>query len=177
MLAFHNDPAIKAYYLARIAAHRAADELIHGQYWQDGKGCAVGCTIHSSAHNAYETELGIPSALAHLEDNIFEGLHSPYDQAWPAEFLEAIPVGADLRSVVPQFLVAILSDTDHGVLRFVAAPEFTQQRTAILDVVALLQGEAAARAAVRAAVRAAEAAARLWQCTTLLHLLREAPRG
>ena len=48
MLAFHNDPSIKAEYLSRVAEHAAADQIIHGTYWMDGKGCAVGCTIHGS---------------------------------------------------------------------------------------------------------------------------------
>ena len=63
MRAFHNNPAIKEKYLARVRAHAAADEIIKGQYWQNGRGCAVGCTIHSSSHKAYEDELGIPRFL------------------------------------------------------------------------------------------------------------------
>ena len=30
MLAYHNDPAVKAKYAERFAKHRAADELIQG---------------------------------------------------------------------------------------------------------------------------------------------------
>lgn len=54
MKSFHNDQKIKTKYLARVRAHQKADEIIKGQYWEDGKGCAVGCTLHSSNHNAYE---------------------------------------------------------------------------------------------------------------------------
>ena len=43
--AFHNDPAVKAKYQARLAAHRAAEQLIQGTGFEDGKGCAVGCTL------------------------------------------------------------------------------------------------------------------------------------
>jgi phosphoglycerate dehydrogenase-like enzyme len=60
MLAYHNDPTVKAMYLDRIRRHARADEIIHGKYWEKGKGCAVGCTIHGSKHSLYETELGIP---------------------------------------------------------------------------------------------------------------------
>jgi hypothetical protein len=45
MLAYHNDPALKDKLLANLAAHAQADELIQGQYWEDGKGCAVACTL------------------------------------------------------------------------------------------------------------------------------------
>ena len=43
--AFRNDPKLKAKYLERVMAHEKADEIIQGIYWQDGKGCAVGCTL------------------------------------------------------------------------------------------------------------------------------------
>ncbi len=68
MLAYHNDPAVKALYLARVRAHRLADNLIQGTTWTDGKGCAIGCTLESYDHRRYPIELGIPTVLAHLED-------------------------------------------------------------------------------------------------------------
>ena len=107
MKAFHNDPQIKAKYLARVKAHAQADEIIHGKYWQDGKGCAVGCTVHSSTHSDYETKLGIPQAIARLEDVIFEGLENSEAKRFPAQFLRAIPVGADLSRVTALFLLAL----------------------------------------------------------------------
>jgi hypothetical protein len=122
LLAFHNDPEIKAKYLARVKAHRKADEIVKGQYWErrDGKfrGCAVGCTLHSSDHSAYEAELGIPTALAYLEDTIFENL--PMDMAleWPERFLSAPKPGADLKFVVNRFLIWLLTDSTNGVIRF-----------------------------------------------------------
>lgn len=100
LLAYHGDPAIKAKYLARVAAHRTADELLQGHgYWRDGKGCAVGCTIHGANHVAYEVELGIPQALACLEDVIFEGLEAKDAHTWPERFLSAITPGTDLGRI------------------------------------------------------------------------------
>jgi len=104
MFAFHNQPAVKAEYLDRVKAHYKADEIIHGIYWQNGKGCAVGCTIHSDDHALYETELGIPMALARLEDTIFEGLTNGQAKEWPLKFLKAIKIGADLSTVQWKFL-------------------------------------------------------------------------
>ena len=160
--AFHNDPQIKAHYLARVQAHRAADEIVHGTYWQYGKGCAIGCTLHSSNHDAYESELGIPSALAYLEDTIFERLHSPQDCAWPTDFLQAIPVGADLADMTRQFLLALLTDAQHGVRQYVLDAKWTAQREAIDTVIALLRNDqrvSAAEAAEAATRAAAEDAA------------------
>jgi hypothetical protein len=61
MHSFHNDPAIKAKYIARTEAHRAADNLIRGTGWENGKGCAVGCTLENYDHSQYPIELGIPA--------------------------------------------------------------------------------------------------------------------
>ena len=78
LLAFHNSKATKAKYLKRVESHRKADEIISGTYWENGKGCAVGCTLNSASHSAYETELGSPRILAHLEDRLFERLFNAY---------------------------------------------------------------------------------------------------
>src|SRR5262245_39209382 len=111
MLAFHNNQSVKDKYLARVKAHREADELIKGQYWKNGKGCAVGCTLHSDNHKAYETKLGIPQQLAYLEDCIFERLPNKKAMKWPERFLSAIRPGADLLLVWPKFTVWLLTDS------------------------------------------------------------------
>jgi hypothetical protein len=117
MLAFHGDSNIKEKYLSRVIAHRAADELVKGQYWSKGKGCAVGCTIHGDQHKAYETELGIPEVLARLEDGIFENLPNELAMVWPERFLSAIPVGKDLTKVWHHFVIWLLGDAEHGTMR------------------------------------------------------------
>ena len=108
MQAFHNDQKIKDKYLVRVTEHQKADEIIQGKYWEDGKGCAVGCTIHGPDHRKYETELGIPVWLAHLEDRAFEGLPIKRAKTWPSEFLSAINVGADLEKIKAPFLIFVL---------------------------------------------------------------------
>ena len=118
MKAFHNDIKIKKQYLTRVVAHEKADEIIKGKYWENGKGCAVGCTIHGSYHGAYETELGIPRILARLEDGIFENLPNDLAKTWPRRFLEVIKPGADLSMVWPKFSVWMLTDEKYGVLQF-----------------------------------------------------------
>ena len=103
---------MKETYLNRVRAHRAADQIVKGQYWEGGKGCAVGCTIHGSEHSRYEDELGVPRILARLEDIIFERLPNAVAMEWPARFLEASPVGAELSMVSPRFAVWLLGDAE-----------------------------------------------------------------
>jgi hypothetical protein len=104
MQAFLGEHSVKEKYLQRVRAHRLADEIVKGRYWENGKGCAVGCTIHASDHSAFERELGIPQGIAHLEDAIFEMLPNEQALLWPEQFLEAIYVGADLSLVGWKFL-------------------------------------------------------------------------
>jgi hypothetical protein len=119
LLSFHGKAEIKEQYLTRLRAHAAADEIIKGQYWSGGKGCAVGCTVHSDRHNAYEIELGIPMILARLEDRFFEGMPNKDAKEFPLRFLSAIPVGVDLKNVWRKFMAWMLIDPEHGIIKFV----------------------------------------------------------
>lgn len=156
MKAFHNDEAIKQKYLKRVEKHRLADELVQGVAWQDGKGCAVGCTLESYNHAQYEKELGIPEWLARVEDTIFEGLTEEDAQMWPERFLAAIHPGADLDKIKHPFIIFVLQSNlknfDHKKCPAVAK--------ATNDIIALHErDEPDESPAWRAAWRAAENAA------------------
>jgi hypothetical protein len=166
LLAYHNNPAIKEKYLQRVNHHAEMDEIIHGTGWEGGKGCAVGCTMHAYNHAAYETEIGVPQSIARLEDAIFEGMKNGDSKLFPARFLKAIPVGADLSLVTARFMVWLLSDSDHGVIRFTKG--HPKSADAVYAVTALYErviaGETISpdkwkRAARAAAAEAAAAAA------------------
>ncbi len=58
MKAYHNDPAVKAKYEERFAQHRAADAVIQGQGYDNGRGCFVGCTLQGYDHSRFPEELG-----------------------------------------------------------------------------------------------------------------------
>jgi hypothetical protein len=115
LLAYHNDPAIKSTLILQLAAHAEADQIVKGQYWQNGKGCAVACTIHSDDHSLYETTLGIPQMIARLEDTIFEGLPNRTAKAFPLRFANAITPGTDLSLVGPRFIHWTLTDEGIGL--------------------------------------------------------------
>jgi hypothetical protein len=123
LIAFHGDPKIKAKFSRRVRAHAKADEIVKGQYWEQGKGCAIGCTIHSGQHNAYETELGLPAWLARLEDGMFEHLPNGTAKGFPAQFLQAIPVGANVSGVRDQFLAWLMDDPTYGTAHMATDPE------------------------------------------------------
>lgn len=103
LVAYHGKHAEKDALIAQLQAHYDADEIIKGVYWQRGKGCAVGCTVHSGDHSLYESIYGIPESLAHLEDTLFELLPDARAKEWPLQFARAIAPGADLSRVEWQF--------------------------------------------------------------------------
>lgn len=108
MKAFHGDSKIKAKYLKRVRNHLAADNLIRGKGWEDGKGCAIGCTLEAYDHKRYETELGIPEWLARVEDTLFEGMTLKKSKTWPEVFLKAVKPGVDLSKAKAPFMIIVL---------------------------------------------------------------------
>ena len=168
MKAFHGKQEIKDEYIKRLQEHYDADEIVKGVYWEDGKGCAVGCTLHSGDHKAYEVELGIPEVLARLEDSIFEGLSPKDAKEFPLNFLNAVNVGSDLSQVGDKFLHWLLVDPKHGVIKYATNKKVVQDVADLYeskingekinrDVWAAARVAAADTAAARAA--AADAAA------------------
>ena len=169
--AYHGDPAVKAKYIARMRAHQKADELIHDMYWKNGKGGAIGCTVHSNDRTAYETDLGMPEWFASLEDMIFENLSEAASFRFPMRLLSAIPVGfAEWDRLYHKFCAYVLRDIcrfDRTVFPDVAAAvddivRLHEQMTESDDQAwsaALLAAKLAARSAAGSASRSAQSAA------------------
>lgn len=167
MLTFPNPKITKELMVADMIAHAQADELVqgaYGEYTPKFRGCAVGCSIHTinrvtgarlqtDDHDALSKALGIPRALLHLQDRIFEGL--PLDDAkdWPRRFYAAVPKGVDLTRAVDRILVR--------VLREIALPSVTVDEwgveLAVEGVAAAIETGIGLEGAARAATAAARA--------------------
>src|SRR5579859_3228482 len=120
MQAFHGKPEIKKQYLARIRAHRAADELVQGVYWENGKGCAIGCLAETAVcpHEVLEAQIAVPMSLLFLVDRLFEGMSAAKAQEWPEAFLTAVEPGDEtLPRKLDQWLIWLLVDEQEGVVR------------------------------------------------------------
>jgi hypothetical protein len=155
MKAFHNDPAIKAKYLARVDGHIKADNLIRGTGWDGFRGCAVGCTLEAYDHARYPIELGIPEWLAEVEDRLFEGMTETKAHTWPRDFLDAITPGADLEKIKGPFLIIVLE----SALTTFDHEKYPDVKAAIDGSIALWRREDIGSDEWRAAARAAAAAA------------------
>jgi hypothetical protein len=154
LIAYHAKADEKAAILKQLRAHAKADELVKGITWENGKGCAVGCTLHSYNHMEYESRFGIPVMLARLEDCIFEGLPNARAKKWPIEFMSAIKPCADLGLVGWRFLHWLL--TDEKVNPGINHPLVRDAVKQCADVIADL---AAGKKPNRSAAESAEAAA------------------
>jgi len=183
MIAYHNDPKIKNDILQVLQSHYDADEFVKGHYWQNGKGCAVGCTVHCGDHSLYESHFGIPEALAHLEDCIFEGLPNRHAKEWPLQFMSAIPVGADLSRVQWQFLYWLMTTKeanpgiDHPIVSKAVAGCAELMRILADEknkwsAMSAMSAESAAESAAWSAESAAESAA--WSAESAVEAARAA---
>lgn len=156
--AFHGSQIEKDAILAQLEAHRLADELVQGTGWENGKGCAIGCTFHAYDHALMDALLGPGGQmLARLEDAIFEGL--PNDQAmlWPMRFMGAIRPGADISRVGWQFLHWLITDeTANPGINDPLVRDAVRQCADVLEP--LTRGEPADKSAASAAWSARSAA-------------------
>lgn len=156
MLSYHNDPAVKAKYVNRFAAHRAADEVIQGTGFDNGRGCFVGCTLDDYNHSRFPIELGWPEWLARLADTIFEGVPKAEAPQFGTDLLEAVPVGADLEPLRHRLALTV-QRRNLARLADNTEPYATQCRAAVEQVIAYLANPE--KDAARSASAAAESAA------------------
>lgn len=109
LVAYHNDHAVKAKFVARMKAHADANDVVRRVYWKNGMGCAVGCTVHSDSYAAYEAELGWPEWLAHLKETVFENMTEDAATLFPLQLLEAVPAGfSDWGALYHDFCAFVL---------------------------------------------------------------------
>ncbi len=100
--------------IARIDAHRAADQIIQGQGWESGKGCAIGCSLDEYSHEEYcRVVLGESAQslqLAKLIDHLHESLAPEQSLDWPGRVARALQTGADTTLALQHWLCWLLAD-------------------------------------------------------------------
>lgn len=118
IIAFWNNPTVKEAMMIQVENHRQADQIVKGQYWENGKGCAVGCMVHSSSHKTVEAVIGLPYDCVQLMDFIFERLPNHEAKLFPGQVLDAMRPGADLTHVSDRFIITLLADPKHGTRQY-----------------------------------------------------------
>ena len=159
----------KQKYIKRATQHREQDEIVQGLYWEDGKGCCVGCLSHANenAHEALEKQTGIPEWLSRVADTLHEGMEEKDSKKWPERFVAAVPTNMSHddfeKKIKAPFLVMVLKST----LKNFDHKKYPDVKDAVSGAIKLWQRadigsvEWSAESAERAA-RAASAARAAW---------------
>jgi len=148
MKTFVNTVITKEELLKELKWHQEQDNFVKGTYFDQGKGCAVGCSIESinrtkglsyktDDHSKYPEIMGVPEWLARVEDAIFEGLSIKRSKVWPLEFTQAINVGLELDKIKPAFLIFVLESN----LERLQDDKLKEQRKVVEDVIKLWKRE------------------------------------
>lgn len=99
--------------IARIAAHRAADEIVQGTGFRAGHGCAIGCSLDKYDHSEYaRVVLGESShnlLLAELIDDLHEAQPLTSALDWPGRVAAALQPGADTTLALKRWLHWLLA--------------------------------------------------------------------
>lgn len=119
VVAWHNEPKLKAAAIERMKEHRRLDQLTAATYWipEESSGCQLGCLVHDShvsatgvlIYDAIERLFGIDAKTASALERYFNHLYAvnrrwergtgnnpDWHGRWAVESLEAIACGAAL---------------------------------------------------------------------------------
>ena len=115
ILAFHNEPSLKASVMERLREHRRLDQIAQGFYF-DGKnrGCHLGCLTHTNegTHVTAERLFGIEQRIGYWLEAVFEGLPASDCAEWVIASTEVIPVGADMSKCHHHFAAWLFSESN-----------------------------------------------------------------
>lgn len=163
--------------LNELKEHQRLDNFVQGQYFENGKGCFIGCSLESlgrkkgirvdhSDHLAYEAYFELPEWFARLQDRIFEGLSIEEAKKWSVRCTEAINVGSDLNKIKNSFLIKVIESTFNDYNKEKYSDVYKAQMQVIKSLkgngdleMARLDADAAAASVADAAASAASAAA------------------
>jgi hypothetical protein len=117
MLAYHNNAKLKASMSSDMHFTISEGLIIQGMSFRDVVRCVS--RVENGSYKTLEEEIGIPSLIAQLAEFIFEGLEYEKAKKFTTDFLEAIPVGADLSMVWPKLIHYVMVDNEVGLINFV----------------------------------------------------------
>ena len=122
MQAFHNDPALKSQLLERLKTYAEAGAIINAEnVWKDGKGSPSGCLLQDGGLASWPERTGMPRAFGAAIDAVARNLGSPEAAGrFAVEWLDAVPVGADMCSVAHALIGWLLTDDEYGIQRLAA---------------------------------------------------------
>jgi len=146
---------------ARMAEHIAADDLIQGIYWQNGKGCFIGCSVHGRDPQILTDEIGLPLTVIRIAEAIFEGLPAEDAKDFARDISDPtlLTDGKDVSLVGWKFLLWLNTDAETfpAIHHETVAPAI--QRVVDEVLTPLASGEPVTESAARSAAWSAGSAA------------------
>lgn len=134
MKAFNDDLATKAALMRRLAAHGVAGDLVSpATHWDGEKGSVAGCLVHDTDFTVWESQTGLPKALAPIID-LVAGALAPTEAgaAFALYWLSIIRVGVDLDGLPADVIAYLVGDPVVGISRY--ADDARVQDAALLIV-------------------------------------------
>ncbi|PZU06941.1 MAG: thioredoxin [Sphingobium sp.] len=112
--AFLGDPAVKALCLERLHRHIAAETALPGfTTWDGANGSPLGCATECASADDAAAATGIPASLIELADMLATYYGSAAaGSTCVAEWLDAVPVGADCSGLPVEMIVALLQTAE-----------------------------------------------------------------
>lgn len=115
--------------------HQKNDEYLAGRFWNNGKGCSIGCTIHDAKklglvdeleygdHAALAKVLGVPEFVTRIMDTIFEWLPDAERPAFTPLVLRTIRPDRHYATLQDHFSAWCMLDPKYGVSIVASNPD------------------------------------------------------
>ena len=123
MNSYLNNPKLKTDTIEKLKASIAKNILVQEklelgfhEHWEDGKGTVLGCISELNEIEDIAKMFGFPEQLLEIQDHIFQFLEEEAAQKFGLDFLEAIPVGSDLKSVWIKYFIWLLAEVESSTM-------------------------------------------------------------
>ncbi len=97
-----------------IAQHKIEQTV--SNYWEDGKGTAMGVISECDEGDTIAAQYGFPEQLLGIQNHIFKMLPTPQAEQFSVDFLERIPLGVDLNNVWKKYFIWLFVEVDNSLM-------------------------------------------------------------
>jgi hypothetical protein len=123
MKSYLNNPKLKTATIEKLKTSIAKNILVQEklelgfyEHWEEGKGSVLGCISELNEIEEIAKMFGFPEQLLEIQDHIFQFLDKEEAQQFGVDFLEAIAVGVDLKSVWIKYFIWLLVEVDSSTM-------------------------------------------------------------
>jgi len=130
MNSFFGSGQFKEAVRARVQRHHDTDTVRQGVYFREddlgpsgGRGCFIGCALHSGKHADFASLLGMSSWFARMGEAFFEHSDAEVARGMPLPVYDAIKPGVDLTPIGEQYFGESFGRMRSGMVEYSQVPE------------------------------------------------------